>query len=101
LTINAEIGNRRVEGSVLGNLGLLHYEQGQLKQALDYYEGALAIHREVGSRRFEGTVLGNLGLLRFEMGELEESRAQYEAAIATHRAVGKSARRRHRARKSW
>ena len=71
LAIHREAGNRRAEGSVLGNLGLLHHEQGRIEQARAHYEAALAIHREMGDRRFEGIVLGNLGNLHGDQGQVE------------------------------
>ena len=66
-----EVGNRRTEGVVLGNLGGLLQKEGQMEEALRHYQEALAISREVGDRRSEGLVLGNLGALHARQGRLD------------------------------
>ena len=75
-------------GTVLGNLGILHLEQGRPAEAGEHYEAALDIHREVGARRSEGIVLGNLGNLHLDQGRPAEAREHHEAALAIHREVG-------------
>ena len=54
LAIFREIGGRRDEGIVLGNLGNLLRELGRMAEAREHYEAAIAINREVGNRREEG-----------------------------------------------
>ncbi len=88
LELSTRAGNRRVEGNLLGNLGLLLFEQGHLAEARDRYERALALHREMGSRRLEGIVLGNLGLLHAEENDFDAAASCYEEALAIHGAVG-------------
>jgi len=48
LAIARDARNRRQEGVVLGYLGALESEKGQLDGARLYYDQALAIHRAVG-----------------------------------------------------
>jgi tetratricopeptide (TPR) repeat protein len=88
VAIAREVGDRRGEGRVLGNLGLLHSEQGRTAEALTHCEQAIAIAREVGNRRNEGTVLGNLGILHHDEGGIAEALTHYEQALAIAREVG-------------
>ena len=81
LAIAREVGNRRDEGNVLGDLALLHHNQGRIPEALEHYQQALAIAREVGNRRTEGVVLGNLGDLLFSQGDLPAAETALLQAI--------------------
>jgi tetratricopeptide (TPR) repeat protein len=90
LAINRQVGSRRLEGIVLGNLGVTHIQQGAMEQARACYENALAIHREIGDARFEGVALGNLGDWYREQGRLDEARTRFEPALAIHRRLGNS-----------
>ena len=53
----------------LGNLGNAYADLGETRQAIEYYEQALAIAREIGDRRGEGSALGNLGIAYADLGE--------------------------------
>jgi tetratricopeptide (TPR) repeat protein len=74
LAIAREVGNRRDEGSLLGQLGRLEHEQGRLDRARAAYDEALAIHRALGNRRYEGVVLASLGDLLVAQGRRDEAR---------------------------
>ena len=69
LKIAREIGDRRGEGTSLGNLGNAYTDLGQPVKAIEYYEQALKISREIGDRRGEGASLGNLGNAYYNLGE--------------------------------
>ena len=90
LAIHREVGNRRFEGNLLGNLGSVHMNQGRLEEAAAHYSQALTIHREVGNRRFEGIVLGYLGILNVQQGRIEEAAIHYTQSLAMAREVGYS-----------
>ncbi len=80
-------GDRAGEAVVLGNLGLLHMERGQMELARSEHEAALAIQR-TASRKGYAVALGNLAILNRRQGRLDEARAQYEQALEIHREVG-------------
>ena len=95
LTIHREFGDRRSQGVVLGNLGVLHNRmgrneesraynlgtlrqmEGQREEAREHYEAAIAILREVQVPRQEAIVLCSLGSLHDEEGRVEEARASF------------------------
>ncbi|HWN83446.1 MAG TPA: tetratricopeptide repeat protein, partial [Candidatus Udaeobacter sp.] len=83
-----EAHDRRFEGVVLGSLGNLLREQGQMERARAAFEAALAIHRETGHRRLEGVVLSTLGILLRELGQMEIARRHCEEALPIHREIG-------------
>src|SRR5262249_6068829 len=62
-------GNRRGEGTDLGNLGNAYADLGETRKAIEYHGQALIIVREIGDRGHEGATLGNLGLAYAAMGE--------------------------------
>jgi tetratricopeptide (TPR) repeat protein len=88
LAIHREAGDRRREGNVLGNLGILHLHQRRPEKSRQILEQALAIFREVDNRRAEGSMLSNLGAVCMELGLPVEARRLYEQALAIHREVG-------------
>jgi predicted ATPase/serine/threonine protein kinase/Tfp pilus assembly protein PilF len=88
LSLARELGDRRAEGTSLGNLGSLRREQGRIDNASVYYEQALAIARELGEHRSEGIWLGSLGNVHKEQGRIAEGLEYYEQALAISRELG-------------
>ena len=80
--------DRRLEGGILGNLGVIHHNLGRLTEARALYRQSVEIAREVGDHRWEGNGLCNLGLLCQEQGDWAEARESLEAAEAVARAIG-------------
>jgi tetratricopeptide (TPR) repeat protein len=77
--------NCQDEGKFLGNLGNTYRDLGQMKQALTYYEQALAIFREVSDRCNEGIVLGNLGIACHAQGQINQARDNFNQALVIAR----------------
>ena len=80
LTIDREIGDRRGEGSVLGNLGVEYAELGETRRAIQFYEQQLAIAREIGDRRGEGIAL-NMSLAQAQLSEKAQAIHHAEQAL--------------------
>jgi tetratricopeptide (TPR) repeat protein len=79
-------GDRRDEGVWLGNLGSAYRDLGEVDQAIEYYERALAIARKIGDRQGEAIRSWNLGLLYEETDparavDLMSVRVAYEREI--------------------
>ena len=71
-----------MEGSVLGNLGLVYRALGQVERAIKLYEEALTISHEIGDRWGESYQLLGLGKALLATGELSEARQQCAEALA-------------------
>ncbi|MCC7164000.1 MAG: tetratricopeptide repeat protein [Anaerolineae bacterium] len=83
-----KLGDKRLEGTALGNLGSAYADLGEVRQAIGYYEQALVIAREIGDRRGEGNALGNLGLAYAALGEVRRAIEFYEQQLAIVREIG-------------
>ncbi|MFE2107815.1 ATP-binding protein [Kitasatospora sp. NPDC059463] len=68
-----QLGEPAGEAAALRHLGLVHYQLGELPQALDLLHRALEIRRSTGDRNGEAHVLTNLGLALARTGRLEEA----------------------------
>ena len=88
LVISREIGDRRGEGTDLGNLGNAYQSLGDVRRAIENYEQALVISREIGDRRGEGTDLGNLGIAYTDLGDVRRAIENYEQALVISREIG-------------
>ena len=85
LALAREVGNRRLEGNTLCNLGLLHHVQRRFTEALDPLEAALAMARDMGNAHLECVVLCNLGMAHDSLARFDEARLHFEAALAIAR----------------
>jgi len=63
-----EIGDRRGEGQVYGNLGNAYDSLGDYPKAIEYHGQHLKIAVEIGDRLGEGQVYGNLGAVYLNQG---------------------------------
>ena len=82
------LGDRRVEGAHLGNLGTAYKKLGEYSHAIKYYEQVLKIAREIGDRRGEGNSLGNLGVAYKSLGEYRRAVEYYEQHLPIAREIG-------------
>ena len=82
------VGDRKLEGRILGRLGNICLWEGRHGEAHAHYAAALECFREVGSRLQEARMLGNLAIARHEQGRPAEALAHYEAALAIEREIG-------------
>ena len=62
MSITQEIGNRKGEGCVYGNLGNAYRNLSEFQRAIEYLKKSLSIAKEVGDREGEGRTYGNLGV---------------------------------------
>jgi len=72
------------DGTLLNNLGYLHWTLGDQGKAIGYYEQALAIWKKVHGPEHPqvATSLNNLGLAYKALGELRKAIKYYEQALA-------------------
>ncbi len=79
-------GDRRMEATILGSLGVVPKERGDFAGAYSHFQAALELHQQTGNRRFEGVAYTRLALLDLEHGQTEEVRRTAARALAIHRA---------------
>ncbi len=97
-----EANERRLWAGLVGHLGCVAHEQGEIDEAAGHYRAAIAALGEEGARRMEGLFLACLGGLEAGRGKLAEARTALDAAdvrahdygdandaaiVATHRAL--------------
>ncbi|MCB0171539.1 MAG: tetratricopeptide repeat protein [Anaerolineae bacterium] len=79
---------RQDESIFLSLVGNVYRDLGQVEQAIERYEQALAIDREVDDRYGEGHVLGDLGNAYSDIGQMEQAIDCYEQALHIFREFG-------------
>ena len=88
LALAREIGERRGESILLGNLGDLLFDRGDDRRALGYYEQQLALTRTLGNRNEEAQAHKAIGDVRARRGDFDGARQSYEAALVIQRQSG-------------
>ena len=71
LAIAREIGDRRGEGRVLGNLGNAYFRLGQVERAIDFWEQAVRIGQEIKDPEIVRVFSSSLERLREGGGEAQ------------------------------
>jgi tetratricopeptide (TPR) repeat protein len=88
LSYARQIGNTKLEGINLGNLGSILREQGRYSEALDHIQQALALHREVKDRINEAIDLGKLGQIHQDQGRPDVALDYLMHSVALSREMG-------------
>ena len=88
LALAREVGDRRTEGRVLWNLGVVADSEGELDEALGKLREALRVQRKVGDRIWEGRTIGVLGIIAFWQEHHEEAKNYIERALHILHEVG-------------
>ena len=73
-----EVGEERMLGHVLGNIGYLHRMRGRQEDAIDAYGESIAIARRHGERYSEAVQLVNRGIAWVDLGRLEQAQTDME-----------------------
>ncbi len=77
-----------LKGLIYGNLANYLSDTGKIKEALEYYEKALAIHVKHGMRTNIAVTHSNIGNLLSRTGNTDEAEASYRRSIEISREVG-------------
>jgi CHAT domain-containing protein/tetratricopeptide (TPR) repeat protein len=83
-----QLGNRRYEGIVLLNMGILAYDLQNYDQAEVCLRQAAAIFEEIGSSQWLAATHNELGLVYRDQGHWPEALAYFEKMVAQRRAEG-------------
>ncbi len=82
------VGDRRVEGMVLNELGMQADDDGDYGLAVERYGDALVLHRAIGNRNSEGGTLNNLGYAAMSLGDYETAITTFAEARGLFASVG-------------
>lgn len=88
LILARQLGDQRLEASILNNMASAYLELGHPAQALIQMETSLRLHRQLGNRDGEALLLNNLGEVYFRSGQTKVAREHFEAALTISRELG-------------
>lgn len=88
LPLSQKIGNRNLEGGVLGNLGLYHYLLGDSRVAVKFLERSAEILGEIGERQRQSIALSNVGQVYYDLGEIKAALEVFDRAVQLKRETG-------------
>ncbi|HEU4421674.1 MAG TPA: BTAD domain-containing putative transcriptional regulator [Pilimelia sp.] len=74
-------GWQEAQEAILGNVGIVHYDLGQLDLAADQLRAALAINKHTGRQATQANTLLNLGCVCYELGRLDEAHDHLSHAL--------------------
>ncbi|MGV0028201.1 CHAT domain-containing protein [Phormidesmis priestleyi] len=77
--------DRKSEGIIRINIGLIYERLGQYPKALDYYEQALQITQKVRDRVSEGTARHNIGAVYEQLGQYSKALDYYQQVLQIRR----------------
>jgi non-specific serine/threonine protein kinase len=83
-----ELGKRRREARMLGNLGLIASERDRPDEAVVALQGSIALARELGDFDMEVWFGAMLGLELHNLGDLDRALALYDDALARSSSIG-------------
>jgi tetratricopeptide (TPR) repeat protein len=72
----------------LNNIGYIYQRQGELEEALSYYELTLTFDEQVGNPASMATTLNNIGYVYDSQGKLEQALSYYERALPLYEQAG-------------
>jgi tetratricopeptide (TPR) repeat protein len=87
LSLSQNLGQRKDEGALLNNIGLVYDNLGQRPEALAYYERALPILEAVGDRYGESVTRYNLAMVYRAEGRLAEAAVELRRVVELDRLV--------------
>ena len=64
-----EFGDRRGMSQAIGNMGIVHCNQGRYAEAMECFGRQLAISEELGDRSGMSTAIGNMGIVHWYLQE--------------------------------
>lgn len=79
-------------GSMLGNIGLLHFDAQRYGKAEEHITAALEISRKRGNRPLEANLLGHLGLLGLYRRKFKQAAEYCAKAVTIYSEIGHQAR---------
>src|SRR5262245_18689637 len=83
-----ELGDQQREGIALCNIGIIHLEQSEYREAEENLASALKLSRAAGDKANEGVSTLSLGFLYAHYGDFNKSLEYFDAALGIFRKLG-------------
>ncbi|NIN44248.1 MAG: tetratricopeptide repeat protein [Candidatus Aminicenantes bacterium] len=83
-----EVLGDETKGHILNRLGLIYDLYGDYKQALIFYQKALAVCQKLGDKKNEGTTLNNMATISLAHGDYESALTYLEQSLKISRETG-------------
>jgi len=87
LPLARKIGNRNLEGGVLGNIGFYYYLLGESRKGLEFLETSAGILKEIGEKQRESMTLTNIGLIYYDLGEIKTALDIFQRSLILKREI--------------
>jgi len=78
----------QAHSTVLGNLGSVYRNLGDIRKAIEYYEKALQIAKEIGDRKSESMWIGYIGGVYFDLDDAKKAIEYNKKALKIAQEVG-------------
>jgi tetratricopeptide (TPR) repeat protein len=88
LRVNNKLKDKNLIFRNLNGLGLAYSSQGQIEEAIAFYETGLYIAREIKNKLAEGVFLGNLGNAYRDINDIQKAISVFEKRLAIARNLG-------------
>ena len=88
LALAREVGDRRIEASSLGQLGILAFSLGRYGVDRGYFKEALALARSIGDRALESGMINNLGDAERRLGNYAAAFELFQSGRRVSREIG-------------
>ena len=88
LKISREIGDKRGEGTALGNLGMAYSDLGEPRKAIEYHEQALKISARSETGGVKENAWATWAIAYSDLGEPRKAIEYYEQALKISREIG-------------
>ena len=76
------------KGHFANTIGVIYQGLGKIKEAIKYFEEALAYNEQTDNMGGKASLLNNIGLCFYSLGKINEGIKNYEQALAIHRNLG-------------
>ncbi len=74
--------------NAINNIGLIYRDQGQIKEALEYYHRSLKIQEEIGDKIGIAYSLNNIGFIYSGQGQIQQALAYGQKSLAIAQEIG-------------
>ncbi len=95
LALAVRVGDRKRELTVRNALGIVHWQRGEYREAVNHYEVALRLCRENADRVHEALILNSLGASLHQLKRWDEARTALVEAVRVTEQTGELQLRAH------